>query len=163
MISLNYRYIVSQVLPVACIGCWMPGAKEVLGCPRKYFLFVYSSRNISDDLSWSFHQKFSNSSPKIFLTTFSLFRISCQISRKFAPWMPPSAASRSGNDIFLFLFVITYIFYKNLPLGCPPGCVPGAVAPFAPPLHATESCSDNVQSNGSQSRIYKIFVQVELR
>src|SRR6218665_2231542 len=25
---------------VACRGCWMPGANEVLGCPRKYFLFV---------------------------------------------------------------------------------------------------------------------------
>src|SRR6218665_2578536 len=141
----------------------MPGAKEGLGCPRKYFLFVYSSPKIFDDLFRSFTKIFPIRLLKSFLQHFSLFRISCQISRKFAPWMPASAASRSGNDIFLFLFVITYIFYKNLPLGCPPGCVPGAVAPFAPPLHATESCSDNVQSNGSLSRIYKIFVQVELR
>src|SRR6218665_368837 len=133
MISLNYRYIVSQVLPVACIGCWMPGAKEVLGCPRKYFLFVYSSRNISDDLSWSFHQNFSNSSPKIFLTTF--FTFSHQLSN----------------------------FTKTCPLDAPQGVYPGPSHRSHPPLHATESCSDNVQSNGSLSRISKIFVQVELR
>ena len=34
---------------VACRGCWMPGANEVLGYPRKYFV-AYSSRKISDDL-----------------------------------------------------------------------------------------------------------------
>ena len=26
--------------PVVCRGCWIPGANEVVGCPRKYFLFV---------------------------------------------------------------------------------------------------------------------------
>ena len=29
-----------SVQVVACRGCWMPGANEILGCPRKYFLFV---------------------------------------------------------------------------------------------------------------------------
>src|SRR6218665_532749 len=119
--------------PVACRSCWMPGAKEILGCPRKYFLFVYSSRKISDDFLGSFTKIFPIRLLKSFSQHFSLFRISCQILRKFAPWMPPSAASRSGNDIFLFFFVIYLLFYENWPLACPLGWMPGAVAPFAPP------------------------------
>src|SRR6218665_3975889 len=161
MISLNYSVSslasgVHRLLDArGQRGYWMPSK-----------IFFYSSIHPATFLTTflgPFTKFFLIRLLKSFLQHFSLFRISCQISRKFAPWMPPIAASRSGNDIFLFLFVITYIFYKNLPLGCPSGCVPGAVAPFAPPLHATESCSDNVQSNGSLSRIYKIFVQVELR
>src|SRR6218665_3116077 len=27
-------------VPVACRGCWMPGAKEVLGCPQTYFVLL---------------------------------------------------------------------------------------------------------------------------
>lgn len=66
---------------VACTGCWMPVANQVLGCPRN-FLFVsqnfvhenvpYSSRKISDDL------------------VLVNFQLSDQflISRKFAPWIP---------------------------------------------------------------------------
>jgi len=106
--------------PVACRGCWMPGAKEVIGCPRKYFLFVYSSRKISGNFLGLFTKIFPIRLLKSFSQHFSLFRISCQISRKFAPWMPPSAASRSGNDIFLFFFVIYLLFLWKLAPCMPP-------------------------------------------
>src|SRR6218665_4191809 len=97
----------------------MPGANEVLGCPRIFFqtssLKIFSIRLTQ------------------FLTTFF------QISRNFAPWIPPSAASCPGNDIFLFFFsYLPTFFYENWPLECPPGWMPGAVAPAAPlSLHAT--------------------------
>jgi len=82
--------------PVACRGCWMPGANEVLGCLRKYFIFVPQN-------CWQpflvVHQNFL-----VIYPNFIFFRISCQILRKFAPWMPPSAASCPSKDIFLFFF-----------------------------------------------------------
>src|SRR6218665_2658058 len=53
---------------------------------------------------------------------FHFFRISCQILREFAPWMPPpGAASCPGNDIFLLLFwLFTYIFVRKLALWMSP-------------------------------------------
>src|SRR6218665_2953058 len=70
----------------------------------------YSSRKISDNL--------------FYLVTYqnlSLFRISCQLSRKFAPWMPPpSAASCSSNDTFLFFSChLPTFFTKTAPLDAP--------------------------------------------
>ena len=134
---------------VACRGCLMPGDNEVLGCPRLFlnkFLtnIFYSSRKISQTFLLVVHQNVSNSSPKIsddlFLVIclkFSLFRISFQISQKFAPSCPPSAAPCLGINIFLFFLVIYTLFYENWLLICPPRWMPGAVAPSAPPLHAT--------------------------
>src|SRR6218665_3297900 len=106
---------------VACRGCWMPGANEVLGCPRIFSIclvvhknFSNSSHKISDDLL--------SHLPKFF-SIFSLFRIRFQISRKFAPWMPSSAASYPGNDIFLFLFSHLGLptFLRKLAPWMPPG------------------------------------------
>src|SRR6218665_988854 len=115
--DLPELYIVSQVLPVACRSCWMPGAKEVLGCPRKYFLFVYSSPKISDDLFRSFTKIFPIRLLKYFLQHFSLFRISCQISRKFAPLVLLHALV---TTFFSFLS-FTYICLLKLAPWMPPG------------------------------------------
>ena len=105
----------------------MPGANKVLGCPRKYFLFVPQN----------FWQPLFSRSPNFFVIypNFIFFRISCQIWRKFAPWMPPpSAASCPSKDIFLFFFchLPTFFLWKLAPW-MPPGRMPGAVAPSAPP------------------------------
>jgi len=57
-----------------------------------------------------------------FLTTFFLlvtFGISFQISRKFAPWMPPGFVLCPGNDIFLFL-VMTFTYFLGLGTVRPP-------------------------------------------
>ena len=88
-------------------GSWMPSNFFKTSSLKNIF---YSSRKISNDL-FSRSPKFSNSSPKLsddfFLVIYpncSPFRISFQISRKFAHWLPPSAASYPGNDIFLFIF-----------------------------------------------------------
>src|SRR6218665_2063617 len=72
-----------------------------------------------------------------FLPNFSLVRLSCQISRKFAPCMPPSASSCPSNDIFLFLFVIYIPFLEKTGHLDAPGWIPGVVALSTPPLHAT--------------------------
>src|SRR6218665_1642061 len=108
-------------------GSWMPS--NIF-----YFLVVHqnfsnSSHKISDDL-------FSHL-PK-FLSIFSLFRIRFQISRKFAPWMPPSAASYPGNDIFLFPFSHLGLptFLRKLAPWMPPG-VDVRDRP-RPPMHATD-------------------------
>src|SRR6218665_2428302 len=57
----------------------------------------------------------------------SLFRISCQISRKFAPWMPPPVLHHVPVTKFFSSFLVIYLhfFYKSWPLGCPPGWMPG--------------------------------------
>src|SRR6218665_8072 len=83
----------------------MPGANEVLGCPLKYFVFV--SQNF----------------------------ISCQISREFAPWMPPGAASSFTS----FLVIYLHFLKKTGPLDAP-RVDSRAVALSAPPLHATAPC-----------------------
>src|SRR6218665_2436842 len=36
----HYQDCIPSSYTVACRGCWMPGVNQVLGCPRKYFLFV---------------------------------------------------------------------------------------------------------------------------
>src|SRR6218665_1431990 len=59
----------------------------------------YSSRKFADNLFLVVHQSFL-----VIYPNFIFFRISCQILRKFAPWMPPSAASCPSKDIFLFFF-----------------------------------------------------------
>src|SRR6218665_3082435 len=76
-------------------GSWMPS--NIF-----YFLvvhqkFSYSSHKISDDL-------FSHL-PK-FLSIFSLFRIRFQISRKFAPWMPPVPHHTPVTTFFSSFLVI---------------------------------------------------------
>ena len=94
---------------------------EAVGCPGPTrFLdalenILYSSRKISDDHFLVVH------------LIFSLIRISCQISREFAPWMPPtSAASCPDNDIFYFFFGHIPTFFKeNWSLWCPQGGCPG--------------------------------------
>src|SRR6218665_3406721 len=88
---------------VACRGCWMPGANEVLGCPRKYFLFI------PQNFRRPFFYQLSN-----FRTTRSLDA-------------PCRAASCPGNDIFLFIFChLPTFFTQNWPFGYPPGWMPGA-------------------------------------
>src|SRR6218665_840777 len=102
--------------PVACRACWMPGANEVLRCPRKYFLFI------PQNFRRPFYQ----------LANFRTIRYLDAPSR---------AASCPGNDIFLFIFrhlgLPTFFLHKTGPVDAPPGWMPGAVAPSAPPLHAT--------------------------
>src|SRR6218665_4212958 len=100
--------------PVACRGCWMHGANEVLRCPRKYFLFI----------------------PQNFRRPFF---ISCQISGQFATWMPPPVLHHAPvTTFFSSLFAISLHFlHETGPVDAPTGWMPGAVAPSAPPLHAT--------------------------
>src|SRR6218665_3996320 len=86
------------LVPVACRGCWMPGAKEVLGCPRKYFLFI--------------PQNFRRHS-----------FISCQISGQFDPWVPPLVLHHTTATTFFSSFFAIYRHFEKLnwPLGCPQG------------------------------------------
>src|SRR6218665_2471012 len=123
----------------------MPGANEVLGCPRKYFLFVPQN-------FWIFllvvHQTFSNSSPKssdnLFrnLSKFNIF--SHQLSNLKKVRSLDAPASCPGNDIFLIFFLsFTYFFLRKLAPWMPPiGWMPGVIAPFAPPSasHWIERC-----------------------
>jgi|SRR6218665_464160 len=62
-----------------------------------YFLFVSSSRKISDDLFYL-----------VINPNFSLFLIRFQISRKFAPWIPMHCPN---NEIFLLLFLVIYMHF----------------------------------------------------
>ena len=69
---------------------------EAVGCPGPTRFFdaleniFYSSRKISDDLCLVVHP---------------LFRISCQISREFAPWVPPLVLHHAPvTTFFYFLF-----------------------------------------------------------
>src|SRR6218665_2408193 len=74
----------------------MPGANEVLGCPRKYFLFI----------------------PQNFRRPFF---ISCQISGQFAPWMPPPVLHRAPVTTFFSSFFAIYLHFlhKTGPLDAP--------------------------------------------
>src|SRR6218665_2801136 len=90
---------------VACRGCWMPEANEVLGCPRKYFLFT----------------------PQTFRRPFlSVFKFQ---DNSLPGCLLPSdsrAASCPGNDIFLFIFAIyLHFLHKTGPLDAPQGGCPG--------------------------------------
>src|SRR6218665_2799243 len=81
---------------------------------------------ISDDLFLVVHLNFP--------------RFSHQLSREFAPWMPPGVASCPGNDIFYFFFGHLPAFFKeNWPLEYPPGWMSGAVAPSA--THSARHCT----------------------
>src|SRR6218665_381646 len=87
------------------VGC--PGPTRFLDAP-KIFCITAFSRKISDDLFLVVH------------LNFHFFRISCQVSREFAPWIPPSAASCPGNDFFTSLLVIYLHFCKKTgPLDAP--------------------------------------------
>src|SRR6218665_2936774 len=77
---------------VACRGCWMPGANEVLGCRRKYFVFL--SQNFL---------------PPFLVVHLNLSLFSHQLSnftRIRSLDAPTSAVSCSGNDIFTSFLVI---------------------------------------------------------
>src|SRR6218665_1511490 len=99
----------------------MPGANEILGFSRICF-----SR--SPKFFQLVSKYFLRPSFLVTYPNFSLFRISFQILRKFAPcpWkrhFPPS-------------FLVIYLhFLRKLAPWMPPGWMPGAVAPSAPPLH----------------------------
>jgi len=70
------------------------------------------------------------------LSKFYIFRISCQILRKFAPWMPPQCCMHHDPVRTFFsssLVIYLHFSYENWPFGCPPGWMPGAVAPSAHP------------------------------
>jgi len=55
----------TRVGTVACRGCWMPGANEVLGCPR-IFLKQVSSKIFSIRLAKFLTTFFSHCLPKVF-------------------------------------------------------------------------------------------------
>jgi len=150
MQSLHCSSAPTQMFPATLLqwraeAVGRPGPMRFLDAlERNIFNIFYSSRKISTFLAtFLFFSRSPNFAIRLlkFLTTFfliiypnfALFRISCQISRKFTNWMPPpSAASCPGNDIFLFSFchLPTFILRK-LALGCPPGWIPVAVAPSA--------------------------------
>jgi len=122
------------ILPQCCLIFFTPRQwrAEAVGCPwLTWFLdtlenILYSSRKISYDLFSVVH------------LNFHFFRISCQISREFAPWIPPSAASCPGNDFFTsFLVIYLHFCKKTGPLDAPQGGCPGPSHRPHPPLHAT--------------------------
>src|SRR6218665_1068860 len=110
----------------------MPGANEVLGCPRIFSIvlvvhqfFSNLFHEISDDFFLAIYPNFSQI-PPFFASVFKFQENSLL------------AASCTGSDIFLFFFShLPSLFYENWPLGCPSGWISGVVAPSALPLHAT--------------------------
>src|SRR6218665_1126869 len=116
-----------------CRGYWVPGANEILGCPRNYFLFV--SQNFCRPFL-VFHQNFFHFSNLVIDPDFSLFRISCQISQKFATCMPPVLHHAPITTFFYSFWVIYPHFLRKLAPWMPPGWMPGAVASSAPPPSA---------------------------
>ena len=78
---------------VACRGSWMPEANNVLGCPRKYFLFI--------------PQNFWRRCLSNILKFFHFFASVVKFHKNSLLGCPhPSVVSCLGNDIFLFFFVI---------------------------------------------------------
>src|SRR6218665_2162902 len=70
---------------------------------------------------------------------FSLFRISCQISREFAPWMPPVLHHAPVTTFFTsFLVIYLHSFKKTGPLDAPQGRCPGPSHRPHHPLYATD-------------------------
>src|SRR6218665_584215 len=67
-------------------------------------------------VSWMPSKIFSILRPAKFLKTFLVI----------SPWMPSSAASCPGNDIFLFFFVIYLHFLRKLTPWMPQGGRPGS-------------------------------------
>src|SRR6218665_3945259 len=134
---------------VACRGCWMPGANEVLACPRisfKQVPYKIFSIRLAKFLTTFLvvHLNFSNSCPKISDDFFNhspeLFTFSHQFLNftKIRSLDAPSAASRPGNDIFLFSFSHLHTFFnENWTFGCPQGECPGPSHRSHPPLHPT--------------------------
>src|SRR6218665_724810 len=114
---------------VACRGCWMPGANEVLGCPRIFFIHL---------------PKFLTTPFLVIYPNFSVFRISFQISRKFAPWMPPVLHHAPVKTFFCSCFShLPYLhFLRKLAPWTPSRVDVRAVTLFAPPLHATVTTSE---------------------
>src|SRR6218665_3721874 len=124
-----YYYICyyHHTLSVACRGCWMPGANEVLGCPR-----IFSIRLPK------FLTTFFSHLPKFFtfLHQFSHSLLGCLPVLHRALVMTVSSS--------LFSHLPTFV-YENWPLGCPLRWMPGAVAPSTPtlctPLHPSSYSS----------------------
>src|SRR6218665_2739570 len=88
---------------------------------------LYSSRKISEDL-------FSRS-PKFFTSFASVVKFH---ENSLLPWMPPSAASCPGNDIFYFFLGHLPTFLKKTgPLDAPQGGCPGGTVrtPLCTPLY----------------------------
>src|SRR6218665_719584 len=104
------------------VGC--PGPTRFLDALENIF---YSSCKISDDLFLVFH------------LNVSLFRISCQISREFAPWMPPPVLHHAPVTTFFTCFwSFSYIFKKTGPWDAHQGGFPGPSHRPHPTLHATD-------------------------
>src|SRR6218665_1296271 len=81
----------------------MPGANEVLRCPRKYF----------------------SANPFYRLSNFRTIR-----SLDAPPVLHHAPVTTFFSSFFA---IYLHFVYKSWPLGCPPGWMPGAVAPSAPP------------------------------
>src|SRR6218665_171222 len=109
---------------MACRGCWMPGANEVLGCPRIFSIFLVV------------HQIYSNSSHKIsiFSQFFPFFASVFKFQENSLLGCPPVLHHAPVTTFFLFLFShLPTFLYENWPRGCPgPSHRPN------PPLHATD-------------------------
>ena len=93
-----------QMFPVACRGCWMPGANEDFGYPRKHFSFV--PQNL-----W-----------RPFLVIHQNFHFFASVVTFHENWLlgcPPQCGIMPGNDIFLFFFSI-YLHLKKLAPWMPP-------------------------------------------
>ena len=118
----------------------MPGANEVLGCLRKYFLFVPQN-------CW---QPFFSRSPNclVIYPNFIFFALAVKFYENSLLGCPPLVLHHVPvRTFFSFFWSFTYIFLtKTGPLDAPPGWMPGAVAPSAPPLHATGQNTDRIRS-----------------
>ena len=103
---------------VADRGCWMPGANEDLGYPRKYFSFI------PKNFWWPFYSHSQH-----------FFTFSHQLSHftKISSLYAPSAASCPVTTFFSSFLAFTYNSFTKTD----PGWMPGSLAPSAPPLHAT--------------------------
>src|SRR6218665_647355 len=97
----------------------MPGANEILGCPRKYFAF----------LSQNFRRPFF-----VVHLNFSLFSQQLSNSREFAPVLHHAPVTTFLN--FFFGHLPTF-FKKTGPLDAPQGGCPRPSHRPHPPLHAT--------------------------
>ena len=113
---------------------------------------VYSSRKISDEFFQLFTKIFPIRLLKFVTTFLFLFCISCQISRKFTPWILP-VLHRAPVMTFFLPFCHFPTFKKNWLLGCPPGWMPPgwmpeAVTPSAPPSarHCPRVCLPLVEN-----------------
>jgi len=107
----------------------MPGANEVLGSPRKYFVFLW--------------RPFFSRSPKFF----TFFASVVKFHETSLLGCPPSAASSPGNDFFNFFFGYLPTFLKKTgPLDAPQGGCSGPLHHPHPPLHVTGYKRQNMRA-----------------